>query len=98
MSTSGLILALVVLVVGAAWLMLPLWQERRATNLAAADRQKAREILITHYERILASMRDLDEDFLVGKIPEAAYRQERAAWAAEGTAILQAIEKGKTNS
>ena len=95
MSTTGLLLALGTALIGAAWIMFPLWLARRDASALGTESQKSREALITRYERILASIRDLDEDFLVGKLSEAAYQQERAAWVAEGTVTLQAIEQGK---
>ena len=45
------------------------------------------------YERTLASLRDVDEDHLTGKLADADYEAERAYWTDQGVAILQALEQ-----
>ena len=49
-------------------------------------RQKQREILATTYERTLASLRDVDEDHLTGKLAERITKTERAYWTDQGVA------------
>ncbi len=93
MSTEGIIAALVMVVIGLAWLALPLLRRKSSLNTQELARQKERAALLTTYERTLASIRDLDEDHLTGKLAQADYELERAHWAEQGVAILQELEK-----
>jgi hypothetical protein len=93
MSTEGTIAAVIMLIVGAIWLALPILRRKYATNSEELARQKEREILATTYERTLASLRDVDEDHLTGKLSEADYEAERAYWMEQAAAVLQALEK-----
>lgn len=93
MSTEGVLAAVVMIVIGLVWLAFPLI--RRKSSISAQDiaNQKARAALLTTYERTLASIRDLDEDHLTGKLAQADYELERSQWAEQGVAILQELEK-----
>lgn len=51
------------------------------------------EELLTEYERVVAMIRDLDEDHNMGKIPPDIYYRERETWAAQGVILLQRLEK-----
>ncbi|MCC6804325.1 MAG: hypothetical protein IT319_15695, partial [Anaerolineae bacterium] len=56
-------------------------------------KQKERDALTTVYERTLASLRDVEEDHLTGKLALADYEAERAHWMEQGVAVLQALEE-----
>ncbi|GEM_PF-741071 len=93
MSTGSLIIVVAMLVLGVAWLAYPFIA--RGSSERQIERQKAREIanLTAAYERALMSVRDLDEDYQVGKLPAEVYAVERARWIEKGAAILEAIDK-----
>jgi len=93
MSTEGTIAAVIMLIVGALWLALPVLRRKYASNTEELELQKQREILATTYERMLASLRDVDEDHLTGKLSDADYQTERGYWTEQGVAVLQALEK-----
>jgi hypothetical protein len=92
MSGFGLLITAVLLVVALAWLALPWLRKSRAGSVDPAQARE-RDALLTSYERILNTIRDLDEDFQVGKLSQAAYTAERARWAEQGAATLEALEK-----
>lgn len=93
MSIEGTIAAVVMLVLGGAWLALPILRRRFSPNPEELTRQKERDALTTVYERTLASLRDVDEDHLTGKLAQVDYEAERAYWTDQGVAVLQALEK-----
>ncbi len=93
MSTEGTIAALVMLIVGVAWLALPILRRKYSASAEELARVKERDILVTTYERMLASLRDVDEDHLTGKLAQADYESERAYWTDQAVVVLQALEK-----
>ncbi|MCB0056703.1 MAG: c-type cytochrome biogenesis protein CcmI [Caldilineaceae bacterium] len=92
MSTTGIVISLIILAVAVIWVIAPL---RRGRNLPSAA-LTAQEQLVAVYERVVARIRDLDEDFASGKLHEEDYTSERAALTERGVQILQALEAGKT--
>lgn len=92
MSTTGLLFALVVTCVSLAWLALPIISVRRVHD-ASAPARKLRDELLTTYERVLASIRDLDEDYQMGKLDAETYETERTQWMQRGSAVLHQIEQ-----
>ncbi|MCC6804225.1 MAG: hypothetical protein IT319_15190 [Anaerolineae bacterium] len=93
MSTEGTIAAVVMLIAGIAWLALPILRRRFAASADELAKQKERDALTTVYERTLASLRDVEEDHLTGKLAQADYEAERAHWMEQGVAVLQALEE-----
>lgn len=91
MSTEGMVVVAILAMVSLLALGMPFIAARRRTSEAALLREKARDELLTTYERVLATIRDLDEDFNTGKLAEDTYRQEREYWAERGVAILQQL-------
>ncbi|MBE0702657.1 MAG: c-type cytochrome biogenesis protein CcmI [Afipia sp.] len=91
MSTTGIVISLIILVVAVAWVVMPL---RRGRDLPSA-KVTAQEQLVSVYERVVARMRDLDEDFASGKLSEEDYTGERTALAERGMQILQTLEAEK---
>ncbi|MCU0479847.1 MAG: hypothetical protein MUE54_01390 [Anaerolineae bacterium] len=59
----------------------------------ALSRQQDRQSLLNSYERLLARLRDLDEDYRLGKMPQADYEIERHQLAERGATLLAQIEK-----
>ncbi len=93
MSTEGVIAAVVMVIIGLVWLAFPLLRRKSSLNVQEVARQKERAALLTTYERTLASIRDLDDDHLTGKLSEADYETERGHFAEQGVAVLQELEK-----
>lgn len=88
MSVEGLGFALF-LIVGVGFVIaLPLLSQPAADPLI----DKQRERLRLYYERVVRNLRDLDEDYALGKIEDAAYQTERAAWVERGVQVLKALE------
>lgn len=59
----------------------------------ALSLQQDRQSLLNAYERLLARLRDLDEDYKLGKMPQADYEVERLQLADRGATLLAQIEK-----
>jgi hypothetical protein len=93
MSGGGLIVSIVMLVAGIAWLVLPYVRSEKARGGAEDQKQRDQLKLSAAYERALLTVRDLDEDYQVGKLSQEAYASERARWVEEGAALLEALEK-----
>lgn len=93
MSTEGVIAAVIMVLVGLVWLGLPLLRRKSSGSAQTVAMQKERAALLTAYERTLASIRDVDEDHLTGKLSQADYEIERGHWTQQGVAILQELEK-----
>ena len=94
MTMAGLIAGIVLLLVALAVVTHPLMQQRRNAQreLSAAVAQKQRDELLTSYERVLATIRDLDEDHNTGKLAPETYQQERVYWMEQGVLLLQQLE------
>jgi len=77
-----------------AAIVLPFW---RASHSSAPDTThssaKHRAQLVAAYERALSTLRDLDEDYQMGKLAQADYETSRLRWTEQGVALLQAIEQ-----
>lgn len=93
MSSTGLIVSIVMLLGGLAWLALPYLRGNRAALSAQRDSLRERPLLAARYERALMSVRELDEDYAVGKLSPEVYATERARWVEEGAILLEALEK-----
>ncbi len=88
MSTAGVMiglgLALVVLVV----VLLPVFGRREAVPQGTETIDSLR----VHYERVLTNIRDLDEDYALGKIQADFYNTQRALFASEGVEVLRRLD------
>ncbi len=93
MSLEGIVIAVIMLVVGIAWLALPFSRRAARQNAASPDIVREQLTLAAAYERALLSVRDLDEDYQMGKLSEQDYTAERAQWVERGGALLEALEK-----
>lgn len=93
LAEGTLIGIIVVLGASLAYVVMPFITARHnAKNVALTRAQQRRDALVTHYERVLATIRDMDEDFNTQKLDETTYRQERDQWATLGTRILAELE------
>jgi len=92
MSTMGILLSAIVMIAGLFGVFHPLFQQQAALG-KQAKAQRERDELLVMYERIVATVRDLDEDFRTGKIATDDYHRDRATWSERGVEVLQALEK-----
>jgi hypothetical protein len=93
MSIEGLGISLLILGLGIAFLAQPFLRRSAVPKDAALQEQKHRETLLVSYERILTTIRDIDEDYQLGKLPQDAYAELREQWAEQGAAVLESLEK-----
>lgn len=91
MSIEGILASAIIFVIGVMWLAYPF--RNQANSHSQLMKQQDRQSLLNAYERLLGRLRDLDEDFNLGKMPEADYQQERAQLAEKGAALLAKIEQ-----
>lgn len=95
MSIPGILVALVLVALSVSIVALPLLRANNSRSRQALAR-KARDEILTAYERVLTVIRDLDEDFQTGKLQQAEYQEERARRVQQGTALLQQLEALET--
>lgn len=93
MSISAIVILLAFVVISVASVLLPFFRrysaEQDPTKVA---HQKKRAELVAAYERALAVIRDMDEDYQVGKLNKEEYELNRSRWAEQGVKLLQSIE------
>jgi hypothetical protein len=96
MDIGTIVIVLLVAGVGLFWLAYP-FISRAGSQLQteAVFRQRDREKLLVDYERILTTIRELDDDFRLGKLSQETYQIEREAWAQQGTILVERLEKLK---
>lgn len=92
MSIAGLIGGAILLVLALAGILQPFVKRQRINRMILSGKQQNQDELVTTYERVLAMIRDLDEDFHTGKLAPQVYQEERAYWTKEGIDLLQKIE------
>ncbi|MBI1259432.1 MAG: hypothetical protein GC204_18345 [Chloroflexi bacterium] len=92
MSLEGTLAAVIMLIAGVVWLALPIMRRRYFPSVEELKRRKDRDALLTTYERTLASLRDVNEDHLTGKLSNQDYEAERTYWTDQGVAVLEALE------
>jgi hypothetical protein len=66
---------------------------KRSKTRATQTTDLQHDRLLGLYERVLTTIRDLDEDYSTGKMPEESYRQEREIWSQRGVEVLQALDE-----
>jgi hypothetical protein len=93
MSLVGVIAALALLALGAAWIILPLFREGRWHDREQSLTDKQYHRLQVYYRQVKNTIRDLDEDFEVGKLAPEVYQQERELWTERGVQILKAVDE-----
>jgi hypothetical protein len=90
METGSLIILLIIVALGAAWLALPFLRGR--ADSAALDAGK-RQALVNDYARVVAALRDLEEDHTTGKMSDDAYTAEKARLTEQGVVLLETLDK-----
>jgi hypothetical protein len=90
-SIAGLIVTAIIAIIALAWITYPLLLRQRDFG-ESARQQRQRDELLTTYERVIATIRDLDEDFRTGKMNEEDYAPERERWSARGVEILRQLQ------
>lgn len=90
MSGESILILIVMAVVSGVALLLPFI--RHNETISQIETRKKRDSLLMAYERVLISLRDLDEDLTTGKIPADDYDTKRQQWAERGVALLQQME------
>jgi hypothetical protein len=96
MDIGTIVIVLVIAGVGLFWLAFPFINRAGSqSQTEAIFRQRDREKLLVDYERVLTTIRELDDDFRLGKLSQETYQMEREAWAEQGTALVEQIEKLK---
>lgn len=91
MSIEGLVISLTLLLITALWIAVPLINRR--LRAAADEAAKQRTELLTDYDRLLDNLRDLDEDFAIGKLPASNYETEREPLVQRGIELLMALDQ-----
>lgn len=75
-------------------IVLPLWRASYSSNSDISHSStKHRAELVAAYERALNVLRDLDDDYQMGKLAQAEYEPSRLRWTEQGVALLRAIEQ-----
>lgn len=92
MNMISLIIVGVLVLITLVALAQPFVLQRNANRRDTGSSQIQRDELLTDYERVLATIRDLDEDHQTGKLGEEAYQRERAYWTEQGIVLLQQLE------
>ncbi|MCS7072601.1 MAG: hypothetical protein NZM00_13925, partial [Anaerolinea sp.] len=90
-SSEALILSLIMMAISIVVVALPLLRRSQLEQQRARESEQLK--LLAAYERALVTVRDLDEDYSIGKLPEDQYRVERATWLERGAAILEMLEQ-----
>lgn len=97
MSTISLIITILLVGFAGAIVVLPLLERepdtpRRGRPRGTAWQEQALETLYTEKARVLRSVRDLDFDYDLGKLPDAPYADQRIYLLRRAAAITQRID------
>jgi hypothetical protein len=87
MSIEGLILSLTVAAIAVLWSAAPLLTGGRSTATS-----EERDNLVARYQRVLHSIRDLEEDNSLNKLSPEQYAAEREERVQEGIQVLMALD------
>ncbi|MBE2270398.1 MAG: hypothetical protein IAE80_19335 [Anaerolinea sp.] len=91
MSGEALVLSILILALGTLYLALPFIRGGKVKENSEQARERLK--LVAAYERALMTVRDLDEDYQVGKLSQETYAAERARWTEHGAMLLEMIEQ-----
>ena len=93
MTLEGLIALVVMLVGGLVSIGLPFMTKRNTlSDTRKRELELSRDELITTYERVLSTLRDLEDDYKSHKIPPEDYEYERVYWSEYGIRVLKLLE------
>lgn len=90
MSDAGLFFAVILTLAVIAWVIQPF--ANRTPNRRREDAATLAAYQV-QYERVLTNIRDLDEDYALGKIQHAFYKAERTKAVAAGTELLRLMDE-----
>ena len=93
MSNVGIVFAAVAGIISILWILSPMLRKQDQVQAETIVMQKQRERLLVHYEQVLRTIRDLDEDFQMGKLTEDIYGESREQNVNRGIQILQALDE-----
>lgn len=93
MSAEGLIGSIIVLGLTAVLLGFPFLGRKTIQSQSQNQLMKQRDELLTTYERVVASIRDLDDDHLTGKLDNETYNRERDMWSERGVQVLAELDE-----
>lgn len=94
MDIAAIVIVLVIAGLGLFWLAFP-FINRAGLQAEGVFKQRDREKLLVDYERVLTAIRELDDDYRLGKLSQETYQTEREAWAEQGTALVEQLDKLK---
>lgn len=93
MSLGGLIGSALLIAITLGVILQPFLRgRRRVGRIILSNKQQSQDELVTSYERVLETIRDLDEDYNTGKLHPDSYQDEREHWTEQGVKLLQQIE------
>ena len=93
MTLQGLIALGVMVIFGLIVMIYPFFTVRTTASSNQKRRlNTSRDELLASYERVLSTMRDLEDDFKSGKMPEEDYEEERVYWSQYGVRLLKLLE------
>lgn len=93
MSIEGLIGLVVMVIVGLVGVGLPfLTNKTTDRSIRKRELDMSRDELITTYERVLSSLRDLEDDYKSHKINADDYEREHEYWSQYGIRLLQLLD------
>lgn len=93
MIISPIVLLVAFVAFSVAVILLPFFRRQSlAQDPQRVAHVKQRAELVAAYERTLGTIRDMDEDYQVGKLAKGEYELNRARWAERGVSLIQAIE------
>ncbi len=88
MSTAGWVASALLAVITLAVIVIPLLRRPDEAAQASLELEKLR----LDYERVLITIRDLDEDHATGKLSVTDYEADRIRYVQQGVALLQRID------
>jgi len=93
MSIEGLIGLIVMLIVGVGGLLLPFLTSKKALiSPRKREIEVSRDELVASYERVLSTLRDLEDDSKSHKMHPADYEREHAYWSQYGIKLLHLLD------
>lgn len=92
MSIEGLIGSGLIVLVSLFVIVLPFIWHGSETDEEVLAARKYRDELLSQYHLVLETVRDMDADYQMGKMPEDDYSYERVQWVERGVVLLQALD------
>lgn len=93
MSMEGLFGLIILIIMGLITIILPFFNSQSALSGSHKHQlQLTRDELITSYERVLSTLRDLEDDYKSQKISSADYEQEHTYWSQYGVRLLELLD------